>query len=1256
MRRVIDILSIAAIVAAVVLFVVLASHQVQASTPLPHPWKRGERTEEAATTKEPFAGFPLNKPRAIAVQASEQPFGRLSATEQRDQILDWLLFAVASDSGLSREEINKSLFDMPPIRYGYMQPVASFEYGDTRSLHIGEGQVIALLPADQPEESVDHLAQIADCHRKNRGQIPATLLVFEYEIDPDQGAGLVTRREPLDGLDLFTAAYGYHEAEIASLADLEVFLAQVDDITFARASARRLTLGGRRVWGGHYLGVTVEDVAAIWQAHLDILDDLRAFERRWEQKVDQFEHNWSLRTYRTESERRLLEQQMEEEWEQLTLEQALEQQELGLVNGTGFSLDPVYDYAGLADFLWELRPDFENLAADPDAPITLADIQEVERGLFQQDVVPFLLLADKLSNSPDLELAFIGEVIDFAIDSAYKFQTARYDGNLQGTEAGMTLFYTDLLAKLWAIDFQRSAPRLIEGFTPMTNMQLPPIYQQEMEELPSTRLWFGPRNGGFQLADGSNELLFARVATRVYAASSNPLEPGVEVEPNIQSGLFLGWWNDHYEKVARHEPQYQRLNEIMKWSLLASWLGKEGQEDILGFLVDVDVERSQWFPDWAQAQPDLQYQDWDSIDFFPAGYLGTETEAIAILFSDPYTLFSDDEKFGHEQYLAGGVSLADVHLFDEIAPLSHQVDDLLLRSTIDYSYLDDLFTLQTLDDIQYAFTGLADELVAVTSLAKGENVRLRSVDSEVTNQPFQRIVNQGRLGSGLEFEVRAGGTELGALDIAPMENGFSVGWLSRDIDAGHQLALDMSKGRPIPGTLLESGEVQAVVDLADDGVLAQMKGSGGWLRFAEEGVPSARVPSGWQSRVADPQNGVQGILLGWGDDATAQLERGGYLLKDPTEPALFRFVGDDLPDGLRTVEIEGGDLTFSIKLDAESGEVYFRVKDLPEQDLSLMQDLTRPSEIERMRIRLSEATDEVVRYAPENPLLEQIHLDRCLDSGNYESLARTIAADSGGFKLTLNKYLDNKLKQVDDLLASGKAAEAIRQLDDLIGFYGHRPGLDLRKGLALLDDGQLELVKVVGNESTVGPLQSAQPFFDEINGRLSLGGLGQAEEQNLYHFAEFVDWRSVQAQGFVPEGRVALSVDKGALSLEYHLPGELVGEPVPLSALDEGGTFYIQDTPGLNNLDWSPGAFQPSLNEAVSGDLGRVIRLPQGDVAHYRPGCIYDAVGERFALVSQPTIPVPKGYIFHVGSVFDPCGDDGVCEEREQAVYIVVEQ
>jgi hypothetical protein len=104
----------------------------------------------------------------------------------------------------------------------------------------------------------------------------------------------------------------------------------------------------------------------------------------------------------------------------------------------------------------------------------------------------------------------------------------------------MVLFYTDLLAKLWAIDYVNNTPsKAIEEFEPLTRTILPSLCRGEEKALPNTRLWFGPEDYGYQVLAG-NMLAFARNATRIYAASSNPLDPGKETEPKASANAFWG--------------------------------------------------------------------------------------------------------------------------------------------------------------------------------------------------------------------------------------------------------------------------------------------------------------------------------------------------------------------------------------------------------------------------------------------------------------------------------------------------------------------------------------------------------------------------------------------------------------------------------------------------------------------------------------------------------------------------------------------
>src|SRR5262245_21990934 len=75
--------------------------------------------------------------------SSEQLRGR----ELRDQIRDWLLLTVLTNSGLDPDTLNEITFDLPPVRYSFMKGVGDWEYGNVRSRAIGNGTVVALIPA-----------------------------------------------------------------------------------------------------------------------------------------------------------------------------------------------------------------------------------------------------------------------------------------------------------------------------------------------------------------------------------------------------------------------------------------------------------------------------------------------------------------------------------------------------------------------------------------------------------------------------------------------------------------------------------------------------------------------------------------------------------------------------------------------------------------------------------------------------------------------------------------------------------------------------------------------------------------------------------------------------------------------------------------------------------------------------------------------------------------------------------------------------
>ncbi|HVE83136.1 MAG TPA: hypothetical protein VND93_09835, partial [Myxococcales bacterium] len=96
--------------------------------------------------------------------------------------------------------------------------------------------------------------------------------------------------------------------------------------------------------------------------------------------------------------------------------------------------------------------------------------------------------------SPTVSEDLFGALTEFVMARS-QVQCARYDGPLKGTHVGMVLFYTDLMAKVWAsVDYHHSAPvDDVDGFRsePRISSAVEPIYWPEIERLSSTRLWFG---------------------------------------------------------------------------------------------------------------------------------------------------------------------------------------------------------------------------------------------------------------------------------------------------------------------------------------------------------------------------------------------------------------------------------------------------------------------------------------------------------------------------------------------------------------------------------------------------------------------------------------------------------------------------------------------------------------------------------------------------------------------------------------------
>ena len=1173
-----------------------------------------------------------NQSQQVEFAIDETSFGDFTDREREDQHRDWLLFTVVAALQPSAEEYNKTLFDLPTSRQGYMRPVGNFEFGETRSRFIGGGRVLALIPAARsPAERKDFLAQIADEQRKNLGDRFERVVVFEYELDSKQARAVLTRREEIDYATLFSAEYGYFEQPVTKLSDLEGFMATVADLTSVRKTSDGLLLGGRQLLSRKYRSVAVEQVATVWQAERMIQKALADWDVRFKKAQAEFETRWRYRTYRGESERIQLELEQERDLRQIKEQLDRERHNLKLVNGSGFSLDPAIDYAGLKQTFEESWSSIKDLA--PDA---LSDEQAnaVSVALAKDDILPLRQLGARIGRENPLVMELLK-----LMERASSYQAARYDGALQGTEVGMVLFYTDLLAKLWTIDFVETSPRrgIISGFVDDPSAPDSRIFEAEGQALPYARLWFGHSNLGFQVADGKNAVFLARGATRIYSAGSDPLKPGVEAETSAFLAASTDWWNDHYEEVARYEPEYERLNQIMKWSIVIGWLNESNEGSRLGFLADVPVDKSKVFPDWVSHHPELKFSRWSDIHFFPAGYKGATTEALPLL-SGPVTI--------------GGVSLASKDAVKR-APIASGLEKSIQRANLDYTATRGSNLLKTLDGTVFNLKNVEVNRVSMVASAKPD-AKFRAATAQLARGDVDRAIVARA--DAIYVETRASGVPVGDLEIGRSKNGFTVGWRAREIDRAHGLARELSMSPEPDLLLLRNPTVETVVKLRGEATYAiKLSDSPRWVKFAPEQQPSVDIAAGWQLRAAAGRDkALRNMQASVINEAQLSEAIQGHLILEAANDGkpLLRVAADEGPVGHRMIEIDaGGGSRISAWIQPPSEAVHLSAKAGNSGDAVLIARRLGPEDIAAIRKASANENVPVVRLSDLGQVRAKLATD--LHNGDFRKAAAEIAGDPVTARRAIDVQIKTDLQHNANLLAEKGANEALRDLDRLIAVYGNQPELTLRRGLVEIERGNIQAAAESLQMKTARPLNDRGAFFDEVNARFAKGS-----PQNRYRYAEYVDWTDNIARLPASErgGSVQLAVAEKRFDFEYRLAANPTTRPVSLAELGDlrpdKVVVYRQDHVSLNGLDWT-NSIDQSLRLVVNGKLGKVVRLPQ-DIAHYRPSVIWSP---------EHTIPfkateahashfAPSGYQA-CNLIAGSCANDNSSDQRPQEAYLV---
>jgi hypothetical protein len=468
----------------------------------------------------------------------------LDPGEAQEQLRDWARLGLASSLGLSRKQLVDALYDTTPIRDPLFTDLAAAPTGPGRARFDGTTLHI-LVPQDDPHPSRT-IGLLLDQHRVDARTDPVMVQVHRYLVRPERQR-IELSAEPAAPAGEVRAAHGWHEARVDQPQGLAGFLAATTHLS-------RLQTRGSEIWAGGWrwpdtptAPVTVEDVSAL------------------------------QRSYR---------------------------QPGGI--SPDFSLDPqtpstVADVRaaipGLAPDLAE-RVISRNWAGAryPSA----AELAQVVKGTLFWDNPPAEALPARGLPADRTQLW----ALDNLLEGAPVYSQARYDGGLAGTEVGMSLFYTDLVAKDWTVGVGEGVPsRAVPGFVPDTMAPTPPGMcpgpGEPVHEL--GRLWFGQNDTGF--AFEPNAVGIGAQATRLFSRTNGP--EGREIEPSYASGRGLRWWDQHYREIADFEPQYQRLEQLMRWSGALEWLTTNGS-GLLPQLPDREIRSDLRFASWYAAHHELR--------------------------------------------------------------------------------------------------------------------------------------------------------------------------------------------------------------------------------------------------------------------------------------------------------------------------------------------------------------------------------------------------------------------------------------------------------------------------------------------------------------------------------------------------------------------------------------------------------------------------------------------------------------------------
>lgn len=413
---------------------------------------------------------------------------------------------------------------------------------------------------------------------------------------------------------------------------------------------------------------------------------------------------------------------------------------------------------------------------------------------------------------------------------SYQYQKGRYDGYLQGTEVGMTLFYTDLVMKLWSFDYQNTVPqKFISGFQPQTNYPISVVYERDMQLNSSTRSWLGTLQESFNFYKDGNLLLWNHCATQIYNASPNDLFPGVESKANKSSERFANWWNHHYSEIAHFEPEYHRLNQIMKWTTIVYWLKIKNQS--LGFDHQKQVRtRHLDFEQWYHQNTTLKTKP--KIPFLNKNSLNETTECIDMIHSEPFfPFYNNDESIYH---FLGGVSLGKKWVVNE--KMKSPKKRVILQSGFDRKNWDTKLSenreakIVTHDKSTYQLDISNKKCKIVLESSEKEPITIaKAKDAQVFNLTVERTLNDQQI---IQY---SGDKHLGTVSAVKQNEIVQLSMRESDISKVTKFVQSV-ENQYLPSAIMRHSDVEYAFSIQHK-QLVKLKGVDSWIELKLTEVP-----------------------------------------------------------------------------------------------------------------------------------------------------------------------------------------------------------------------------------------------------------------------------------------------------------------------------------------------------------------------------------------------------------------------------------